>query len=115
MVIFFSKRNKICLINGLGNIIRSITGNLDSQDGERYDQMFDKIKENQKIIQKQNLDNIELNKGMIEKFNKQVEDLSHSEIVLQGKIIQISSLLNKQLTYESLLLIKHANKFINYN
>ena len=54
MVNLFHNRNKRGLINGLGSIIKSITGNLDSQDAERYDEIFRKIEENQKILEKQN-------------------------------------------------------------
>ena len=45
-------RKKRGLINGLGSVIKSITGNLDAQDAEYYDKLIDELKNNQQNIQK---------------------------------------------------------------
>ena len=106
MVNLFHNRNKRGLINGLGSIIKSITGNLDSQDAERYDEIFRKIEENQKILEKQNFENINLNKRMIEKFDKQIKNINHNELVLKSRIIQTEQLLKEQITHENLFRTK---------
>ena len=39
-------RNKRRIINGLGTIIKSITGNLDNDDDKEYMELFEKIDKN---------------------------------------------------------------------
>lgn len=51
----FNQRIKRGLINGLGSISKQISGHLDASDGERYEQLFKQIKENEKALQTQNL------------------------------------------------------------
>lgn len=45
--LFSYKRNKRGLINGLGSIVKAISGNLDSEDAVKYDKLFEKINKNQ--------------------------------------------------------------------
>ena len=40
-------RTKRGLINGLGSIFKSISGNLDYADGERYDKLIQELQNNQ--------------------------------------------------------------------
>ena len=54
--IIASHKNKRGIIDGLGTIVKTITGNLDANDGRRYDELFDKINKNINILQIQNLD-----------------------------------------------------------
>ena len=42
--IITSHRNKRGIINGLGTIVKAITGNLDATVGSRYDELFEKNK-----------------------------------------------------------------------
>lgn len=88
-------RLKRGLINGLGNIIKQLTVNLDSSDGERYEELFKKINQNQQKLQTQNLETIHLNKEMIKKFNDQLENIKHNEVTLKSKISQLTSIINK--------------------
>ena len=60
--IITSHRNKRGIINGLGTIVKAITGNLDATEGSRYDELFEKNKKNMHILQMQNLDTTKLNK-----------------------------------------------------
>lgn len=104
--LFDHKRNKRGLINGLGSIIKSITGNLDSQDAEKYDKLFEKIKQNQHILQEQNLENIAINKKMILKFNNQIENIQHNELVLKSRIMQIDNIIKSVIDLQNTWFIK---------
>lgn len=98
---FQHKRNKRGLINGLGSVLKSITGNPDAYDAERYEKLFKEIKRNQKILEKQNLNNIKYNKEMINKFNEQIQNLQHNELVLKSRVLQINQIINKAITNEN--------------
>lgn len=104
--LFVHRRNKRGLINGLGNIIKAITGNLDSEDAERYEKLFEKINNNQKLLQKQNLETIKLNKEMIDKFNKQLENIKYNELILESRIKQINQFVQETLDWKTITLIK---------
>lgn len=101
-----TKRNKRGLINGLGSIIKSITGNLDSSDEQKYERMFNNMEKNQEILQNQNLDTIKINKEMIDKFNSQIDNIKHNEITLKSKIMQIETLLKESTNWQNVLVIK---------
>ena len=89
--IITSHRNKRGIINGLGSIMKAITGNLDATDGQRYDELFEKINQNMHILQTQNMDTIKLNKEMIVKFNKQLNNIKHNEETLNKHIVEIKT------------------------
>lgn len=84
------QRTKRGLINGLGSIFKSITGNLDASDGERYDNLIRQLQVNQNKlagnIVKQNSISLEI----INKFNETVQQIKHNEKLLQSKIEQIA-------------------------
>lgn len=68
-----NKRIKRGLINGLGSIIKGITGNLDANDAKRYDQAIRDLEDNQKeVIQNLNKE-ISLTSKIIENFNGTVK------------------------------------------
>jgi len=75
-------RSKRGIINGLLTIIKSITENLDSNDNEEYRELFAKIDNNMQKLQTQSVETIRINKEMILKFNKQIDNLRHNEEVL---------------------------------
>ena len=87
--ILTSHRSKRGIINGLGTIVKTFTGNLDAEDGRRYDEMFEKINRNMNILQNQNYETVSLNKKMISKFNVQLENIKHNERNLKDQIIEI--------------------------
>ena len=60
-------------MNGLGTIVKTLIGNVDAEDGRKYDEMFEKINKNMNLLQSQNFETISLNKRMISKFNTQLE------------------------------------------
>lgn len=101
-----NKREKRGLINGLGTIIKTISGNLDSNDAEKYDKLFKKIQQNQQTLQNQNLENIRINKKMISDFNKQIENIKHNELILKSRIMQIDTVIKEVMNWENISVLK---------
>lgn len=99
----FNKRSKRGLINGLGNIIKSITGNLDQSDAEKYDNLIDKLKDNQKILQDQNEQIIKNEKHLTDKFNSKLEQIKLNENKLSESLNVVIDILNKKQTWQSLI------------
>nr|XP_023019463.1 uncharacterized protein LOC111508257 [Leptinotarsa decemlineata] len=117
-IIPHSQRTKRGLYNGIGSIFRSMTENLDSADGERYENLIREHQDNQSklsnSIKKQNSLTIDL----INTFNDTVQQISHNEN-LDSNIRQIFHIIN-QTTYrenstfiKDILIRKHVrnNKF----
>jgi Baculovirus F protein len=83
-------RTKRGLINGIGSIFKSITGNLDANDGEKYDQLIGQLQNNQiKLSESVKCQN-SLMVGLIDKFNDTIQKVSHNEKLLEAKLEQIS-------------------------
>ena len=87
--ILTSHRSKRGIVNGLGTIVKTLTGNLDAEDGRKYDEMFEKINRNMNLLQTQNFETVSLNKKTISKFNIQLENIKHNERILKDQIIEI--------------------------
>lgn len=104
--IIFNHRNKRGAINGLGSIIKVISGNLDAADGERYEKLFKQIKQNENKLQNQNLENIRINKELTINFNKQLQNIKFNELNLKSKIEQIESFIKKQFEWQEIFSIK---------
>lgn len=75
----FNKRNKRGLINGLGSILKSITGNLDSSDEERYNSILEQLSNNQKILQTEAKEVVHQQQTLTEKFNKNTQTINLNE------------------------------------
>lgn len=82
-------RKRRGLINGLGSIIKSLTGNLDQEDAVKYDHKIEQLFTSQNkltsIITKQ----ISLTNNAMSKFNKTISALTINERMLKSKIDQI--------------------------
>jgi len=79
-------RQKRGLINGLGSIIKQITGNMDSHDEDKITEALKSIKLNQKNIAHQINHQYSINHEIIDKFNKTVENIQHNEKILYDRI-----------------------------
>lgn len=88
-------RVKRGLINALGSIFKTITGNLDARDGQKYDTLISELQKNQhNIVERLNVQN-SLSLEIIDKFNKTVNDISHNEKLLDSKIQLIQQIVQK--------------------
>lgn len=87
-----SFRKKRALINVLGSIIRTITGNLDQTDALKYETAISQLSKNQQNIKYIMKEQISLTLSAIEKFNKTLSSLSHNQRVLKTRIMQIENI-----------------------
>jgi hypothetical protein len=92
-----NQRNKRGLIDGLGTVIKQITGNMDSQDNVKIQQLLKTLKRNQVTIFQQLDNQYSVNSKIINKFNETILDIKHNEQTLLGQI----DLLNLMLTADS--------------
>lgn len=87
------KRNKRGLINGLGSIIKIITGNLDNEDAEKYDKAIMSLSENgskmKNIVDKQ----LTLLQKSINNFQNFTKSLDHNQLILTSRIMQVQSII----------------------
>lgn len=117
------KRTKRGLINGLGTIIKGITGNLDASDAERINRQIDIILGNENSLKSEFSQQTKLNTQMIERFGnitkhinqqqevitrylKYLNDNSQNQIRNDYKIFKYSQYLN-QINYNIDLLNEH--------
>uniref|UniRef100_A0A6P7H0E3 Uncharacterized protein LOC114349305 n=1 Tax=Diabrotica virgifera virgifera TaxID=50390 RepID=A0A6P7H0E3_DIAVI len=79
-------RSKRGLIDGIGKVNKYLLGNLDSDDGDRYDKAIEVLENNQKhIIHETNLQ-ISLYKKLIDHYNKSLATLWQNQEKLQRNL-----------------------------
>jgi len=87
-------RQKRALINGLGSIIKSITGNMDQDDAERIDNNISILKENQNDLKISLSKQMTLLSTTIDNFKETIKNISHNQQVLKLRINQIVKVIN---------------------
>lgn len=65
------QRDKRGLINGLGIIVKLISGNLDSNGKERYNEIINHIQTNEQNLSNQLANQFSLNNELIKQYNNQ--------------------------------------------
>lgn len=106
----FNKRNKRGLINGLGSILKSITGNLDSSDEERYNSILEQLSNNQKILQTEAKEVVHQQQTLTEKFNKNTQTINLNENKLRKSLNEVMDAIKKEQSWKTLI---HAEVLIN--
>lgn len=86
-------RVKRGIINGLGSIFKTITGNLDASDGIRYENLIKELQNNQKNLEASILKQNSLSLVVINKFNSTLQQINHNEKLLESRINKIAALL----------------------
>lgn len=99
-------RKKRGLINGIGTVFKTITGNLDASDSERYEKILNHLKENQRNLQTQLKYQYSVNNDIIDKFKNTIRDIQHNEKVLESKINQFNNILQSDTTQLNILIAK---------
>lgn len=108
------KRTKRGLINGLGSIIKQITGNLDYDDEIYFDSILNQLKQSQNQISTQLNKQYSINNEIIQKFNETVKIIEHNEFEVSNKIKTLEQLINSSKRYEDLMYAKDlVNQMIN--
>lgn len=85
----FNRKNKRGIIDGLGSIIKAITGNLDQNDAERYDQAIVTLSDNQIKMKSLLKEQITILQRSIQNFEQNTKKLAHNELILKSRIAQI--------------------------
>lgn len=86
---FHSRRNKRSLLPILGKGIKFITGNLDSDDAEKFNQIIANIRTDQNRLQRQSELQYSFSKITSEKYDKLTQQLIVNEEALANKINQL--------------------------
>lgn len=83
-------RNKRGLVNGLGSVIKFITGNLDASDGERYETLFSRIKNNEISVQNQLDSQFSIISELILEFNSTIQNIHFNNDQIKAKLLEIN-------------------------
>lgn len=92
-----TQRNKRGLIDGLGSIIKQLTGNLDATDGKHIQNSLHIIKQNQENIVHQINNQYTINKEIMSKFNETVKNIKHNELLIESSLMKLDRR-NKEIT-----------------
>lgn len=98
---YFTNRKRRGLVNFLGGVVKAITGNLDAEDGQRYEETLQKLEAQQtkqKILAEKQ---ISLTVTAIEKFNTTISKLTTNQATLKEKIIQLEAAANNRAIQEA--------------
>lgn len=107
-------RMKRGLINGFGSFFKSITGNLDAYDGERYDRIISELQNNQNKVNSNILKENSISLSIIKRFNATVQQISVNEKLLESKLNQVGLIIQKTTYRENSIFIKDIlNQIIN--
>ena len=85
-------RNRRGLINGLGSIIKFITGNLDASDCERYENIFEHIKNNEIKLQNQIDSQFSISSELMREFNSTIQDINFNNDQIKKKIAEFNDI-----------------------
>lgn len=88
-------RTKRALINALGSLIKTVTGNLDQEDAIRIDHNVDILKTNQNNLKLALDKQTTLLSKAMSNFQETIKDVSHNQIVLESRIKQIIEVINQ--------------------
>lgn len=84
-----NRRYKRGLINGLGSIIKVITGNLDHEDARHYDEAIGSLTNNQMKMKAIVNTQTSLLENSIKKFVNVTKTLEHNQVVLESRLLQV--------------------------
>ncbi|XP_074035881.1 uncharacterized protein [Leptinotarsa decemlineata] len=84
-------RKKRGLINGLGNIVKFVSGNLDQEDAQRYDAAIEKLQNNENQIVHSLNQQISLTHKILENNNKTFSLMIHNQNVIKESIEELNN------------------------
>lgn len=98
-----STKTKRGLFNGIGSLLKGLTGNLDANDGQRIDTILNHLKNNQMKLQEQIKMQYSVNNEVIKRFNDTLQDIQHNELALKSKIVWNEMLIQKGAAHQNIL------------
>lgn len=97
-VLNFSKsRNKRGLINALESIFKSITGNLDYEDGDRFESIIKQLEKKQNTLNKNINKEYSLSIEIINNFNKTLQDLYFNQHTITARLLEAASTIKQKI------------------
>ena len=104
----FHKNNRTerGLINGLGYVIKGVTGNLDASDGEKIYKILNHLQNNEKSIENQLKLQYSLSSQIVQNFNETIKNIMHNEYILRSRIMQLSQIVKDGATHQDILFAK---------
>lgn len=93
-------------MNGLGTVIKTLTGNLDDNDGQRINQIIENLHLKQNTLQKQLEMQYTLNSNTIDKFNQTLNNVQHNELILKSRIMQLTTIIEQEIQLPNVLFTK---------
>ena len=111
------RRQKRGLVNGLGSVIKLITGNLDAYDGERYETLFSRIKNNELSIQDQLDSQFTIVSTLTENFNSTIQDIRFNNDQIKNKLTEVDNFIktssNKSVADSIKEVLNHQQLLLN--
>lgn len=93
---FPSHRVKRAIFPQLGSVIKTITGNLDATDSDKYDFIIQDLFKNEDKLQKQLDLQYTLNGEAVKRFELTVQNIQHNEEILKNKILQLGQIFTEE-------------------
>lgn len=91
------------LINGIGSVIKGLTGNLDSSDGEKIYKILNHLQTNENNLNSQLSRQYSINNQLMQNFNSTLQDIQHNELILKSKIIQLNQIIKEGITHQDII------------
>lgn len=88
-------RNKRSLFPHIGSLLKTITGNLDEEDGTRFRKIINDIETNGQNLQQQMNLQYTLNTETIKRFELTIKNVEHNEELLAQRITEIAQMTDK--------------------
>lgn len=104
-----NSRSKRGLIDGLGSLIKFVTGNLDAKDSEKYDKIISHILRNQENLQDQLESQYSINQAFSQNFNHTMEIINHNNAQIQKELISLQKMIAGENTH-----IQHTNNYLEH-
>lgn len=109
-------RNRRGLIDGLGTVIKSITGNMDASDALRLNKEIEQLMQNQINVRNQVNQQNQINSQMIQRFGNITDHINNQQEIIKNYLNYTQSQLDNRITSDEITLkySQYLNQ-INYN
>lgn len=87
----YDTRKKRGLINGLGSVIKFLTGNMDAEDAVRINKITSHLQKNQHTLQEQINNQYSINNNILMQFNSTIKNIQYNENQLKDKILELGN------------------------
>lgn len=105
---FNHARQRRGVINGLGSFIKVITGNLDSSDGDKINEIISQVKNNELNLHNANQYQLSINEHLVVEFNKIASTINHNSVEIESKIrtaIKEVNIINSRELFNEILIV----------